>query len=163
MDQIVETFGINWKLLIIQAVNFGVLLFLLHRFLYKPLLKLLDERREKIEKGVEDAKQAALTLSEADTKKEEMLREMKHEAKEIIEKAVLGGEKMKEGIVGEASEKAREIISHAERSAREEKEKVVVEAKKELGGTVIAAVEKILREKMTPEIEKDFIAKSLQA
>jgi len=160
MEQIVETFGINWKLLVIQAVNFAVLLFLLHRFLYKPLLKLLDERRGKLEKGMEDAKQAGIALTEANSKKEEILSQTKREAKEIIEKAVAGGEKMKEGIVSEASEEARGIISHAEKSAKEEKERIVAAAKKDLGGAVVLAVEKILREKVNPEMERELIAKS---
>jgi len=64
MEEIAKVFGLDWKLLIIQAVNFGVLLLVLWYFLYKPVLKMLDERRGKIQKGVEDAENAEIRLTE---------------------------------------------------------------------------------------------------
>ena len=67
MEQLFEAFGIDWKLLLAQAVNFGVLFVALTYFLYKPVLKTLDERKQKVAKGVTDAEAAEKMLAEADT------------------------------------------------------------------------------------------------
>jgi len=55
MSELFSAFGVNWKLLLIQAVNFGLLLAALTYFLYKPILKIIDERREKVAEGVRTA------------------------------------------------------------------------------------------------------------
>src|SRR3989344_5401181 len=66
MSDLFAAFGVNWKLLLIQAVNFGLLLAALSYFLYKPILKIIDERRHKIAEGVRTAEAAAERLEEAE-------------------------------------------------------------------------------------------------
>jgi len=61
MSDLFAAFGVNWKLLLVQAVNFGLLLSALTYFLYKPVLRMIDERREKVAEGVRTT-QAALAL-----------------------------------------------------------------------------------------------------
>ncbi len=161
MEQIVTTFGINSKLLVIQVINFGILLFLLHRFLYRPLLKLMNERQEKIEQGLSDAKNASAELADASAKHAEMVAQAKDEAREIVDKAIAASEKMKDGILREAEEKSREILSAAEKQAQEETRRVVEEAKKEVGAFAILAVEKILHEKVGEQEERHHIKKAI--
>ena len=60
--------GIDWKLLLAQVVNFVVVLLVLRRFAYQPMLRLLDERTHKIEKGLADAESATRKLGEMETK-----------------------------------------------------------------------------------------------
>ena len=87
MDEIIRVFGINWKLLAIQAVNFGLLLILLHRFLYKPLLKVIEERQMHIKKGVENAALAEQKLGEAEGQKRVILSDATGVAEAVIRKA----------------------------------------------------------------------------
>ena len=56
--ELLSNLGINGKLLLAQIVNFFILLYILKRFAYKPILKVLDDRKEKIEKGLRDAENA---------------------------------------------------------------------------------------------------------
>jgi len=58
MDSIISTFHIDWKIVIAQAVNFGVVLVVLYIFALKPLSKLMKERSERISKGIDDAKKS---------------------------------------------------------------------------------------------------------
>ena len=76
MAELFAAFGINWKLLLAQGFNFGLLLLALWWFLYRPVLGMLDERRGVIEKGVKDAAAAGEMLARADG-----------EGKEIVTKA----------------------------------------------------------------------------
>ena len=68
MDSIIATFHIDWKIIIAQVLNFGVVFGVLYLFALKPLMKVMRERTEKIEKGIKDAKENAEVLN--NTKKE---------------------------------------------------------------------------------------------
>lgn len=65
MDSIIATFHIDWKIIIAQAVNFGVVFIVLYIFALKPLVKLMAERSGKIEKGIDDAKKSDELLQKA--------------------------------------------------------------------------------------------------
>ena len=86
MQQLLSQLGIDWHLLLSQAVNFLVLLIVLRFFLYKPLLKLLADRKKKIEEGVEKAKMADVRLLEANETSKEKIREAEKQAIGIIQK-----------------------------------------------------------------------------
>ena len=83
MSQLISQLGINWKLLIAQAVNFAILLVLLRMFVYGPLMNMLHERRRRIEEGLEKAKEA-----------DERLRDINHLAVEKIKAAEAEGVKI---------------------------------------------------------------------
>ena len=95
MDEIIRVFGINWKLLAIQAVNFGLLLILLHRFLYKPLLKVIEERQMHIKKELKmqhlrsktwrSGRAKRVILSDATGVAEAVIRKAEARATEIAE------------------------------------------------------------------------------
>lgn len=84
MEQLAEQLGIEWKLLLSQAVNFLILLVVLRFTVYKPLLNLLAKRREKIEAGLEKAKEADRRLAEISEVKREKLREAEREAMALM-------------------------------------------------------------------------------
>lgn len=157
MDQIVSTFGINAKLLVIQIVNFGILLFLLHRFLYRPVIRIMNERQAKIEKGMDDAKKAATELTEASAKREEILAQTKAESKAILDSALASAGKIKESIQEEAEEKAKEIVAQAFAQAQEEKNKMMAEVKDEVLALAVEITEKILGEQVTELRDKKYI------
>jgi F-type H+-transporting ATPase subunit b len=80
--------GIDWKLLVAQVVNFAVVLLVLKRFAYQPMLKLLDERTAKIEKGLADAENAGKKLSEIEIQEKAILMEARTEAKRILTRPI---------------------------------------------------------------------------
>lgn len=157
MDQIVTTFGINAKLLVIQIVNFGVLLYLLHRFLYRPVIRTMNERQTKIEKGMDDAKRAAEELTEASAKRAELLAKTKEETKALFDNALLSAEKIKDSIQKEAKEKAKEIVADAIAQSKEEKNKMMAEVKDEVLALAAEITEKILGEQVTELRDKKYI------
>jgi F0F1-type ATP synthase membrane subunit b/b' len=87
MGQFFTAFGIDWRLLLINAINFGVLLAGLYYFLYDPLLGALEARRKKVAQGVTDADAAALKLSEIEAATSGMLANAGKEADEVLKKA----------------------------------------------------------------------------
>ena len=147
MEEIVRTFGINWKLLSFQAINFAIVLAVLYRFLYKPLLRLMEERQTKITQGVKDAEAAAQELREADEKKKILLTRATQEAEHIVEVAKKTAGDERDQMIKNAGERSATIVSDAQRQGEDEKRRILDEGKDEIARIAVLAAEKILRAK----------------
>jgi len=161
MQELISKLGIDWKLLIAQIVNFLVLLFVLYKFAYGPILAMLEKRQKKIEKGLADAEEAHKKLQESEEKQKEILKKARTEANVIVEKAHIQAEKSKSEIAVEAKAQAEKILANAKIEIEREKEKTIGEIKSEIGSLVVAAAEKIIGEKMDGEKDKKLIERSL--
>jgi len=84
MEQVLSAFGIDWRLLIFNSINFGLMLLALTYFLYKPLMRILDERRGKVAQGVLDAQAAEEKLVEVEHSRQEVLAQAGFEADELL-------------------------------------------------------------------------------
>ncbi|MEK7162552.1 MAG: hypothetical protein AAB730_01705 [Patescibacteria group bacterium] len=124
MSELLSQLGINFKLLLSQGVNFFIVLAVLTVFVYRPLLKLLEERRKKIEIGLKGAEEVERRLAQIEVVKDAKLREGERAAFEIIKNAeeragVRGGE-----ILASAEKKAEDTL----KKAREIEEQRRIEA-----------------------------------
>lgn len=147
MEQILSVFGIDWRLLIIQIVNFILLLAVLRYFLYRPILDMIERRRALAEKTVRDAEEASVALLSAEEKATSIVssaRQKSDELRETLEKAARGRE---EQIIKAAAERQAQIIKAAETEAALLKERVLEESKKEVAKLAVLSAEKILRER----------------
>lgn len=142
--EIFHAFGIDYRLLIIQAVNFGVLMLVLWAFLYKPLLKLLDERRVKIEKGVHDAELAGIELKEAESKKRAMLVAATKEVDALAERARKELSDREKQATTAADEKVSRMLINAEKESAELKAQALLGAKDEMAKMIVLGAEKAL-------------------
>ncbi len=147
MNEILGVFGINWKLLLVQAFNFGVLLLALWYFLYRPVIVMLENRRQTIEKGVKDAERAEERLTEIDSERDEIITKATTEGSKIVGDAKVRGDEKASEIVGEANTRADSILSDAAARAQEAKERALRESKDEIASVAILAAEKVLRSK----------------
>jgi F-type H+-transporting ATPase subunit b len=162
MSELLTKLGIDWKLLIAQVVNFLVLLFVLWKFAYGPVLAMLDKRQKKIEKGLKDADEAHQKLAESEEKQKEILKKARTEAKEIIEKAHIQEEKSKSEMAAEAKAQAEKIIASAKDQIEQEKNKMLSEVKSEIGALVVSAAEKIIVEKIDEKKDKELVENFLK-
>ena len=146
MESLLDAFGIDWKLLLAQLVNFGVLFVALTWFLYKPVMKTLDDRRAKIAQGVLDAERAAEAASTADADAAKVVKGAENEAEGIVSSArdLAGSEKAR--IMKEAETRAAAVAADAEARAEETKAKALRDSEKEIARIAVLAAEKVLRE-----------------
>lgn len=156
MEELVKTFHIDIKLLIAQAVNFAIVVFVLFKFAYKPLLKHMNDRSDVIQKGLDDAKKAQQQMESTEKATEERMQQAKREARELIEKAQQQAEKNKEIVVTEARQEAEKVVEQAKAHISSEKEKMLQEVKKEIGGLVALATEKIVKKKVDQN-DQEFV------
>src|SRR5262245_9300308 len=106
MEAILTTFGVDWRLLLVNAINFGLLLGVLWYFLYTPVMNMLEERRRKVEEGVRTAEAAEVKLREVENSRKGVLAKAGAEADEIVAHAR-----------GAAKEKEQELLERGEAAA----------------------------------------------
>jgi F-type H+-transporting ATPase subunit b len=161
MDSLIETFHIDYKLLIAQMVNFAIVFGVLYFFALKPLLKVMKERTAKIEKGLEDAKKIDEQLINTQAEYKKIINQAKKDAAEIAEKASLQAEEKKQATMLKAKEEIGQIINKEKEQMRIEKSQTLKEIKKETMDLVVASLEKILEEKMDGKKDVELIKKVL--
>ncbi len=132
MLELIQKLGLNWKLLLAQGVNFLVILLILRFTVYQPLVKVLNERRRRIEKGLKDAEDAGKGLSEVEAVRKEKIAEAEQESIVILSRVEGEAKQREAGIIEEARLKEIEILKNAEKSVevrkRESEEKFYGEA-----------------------------------
>ncbi len=146
MDEIINAFGIDGRLIIIQVVNFGILMVALGYFLYKPILRILKEREDKITQGLKDAEDAAVAKAEAGVEKQTILTNAHMEAGEVAKRAKVAADTQASEIVAGAQEKAAAVLSDAEVKREQIKAQALKESEKEIASLAVLAAEKVLRE-----------------
>ncbi len=159
--ELLNSLGINVKLLIAQIINFLILLIVLYKFAYGPVLKMLDDRTKKIEKGMKDAEASGKKLEEIAATEKGILEEAKLQAKEIVKRSEDAAVTQAEEIVITAKEQTQKMIETATRQIEQEKTKILAEAKSEIANLVMRATEKIIDEKLDSVKDKELIEKSL--
>ncbi|MCE9585223.1 ATP synthase F0 subunit B [Candidatus Nomurabacteria bacterium] len=147
MDSIITTFHIDWKIVIAQALNFGIVFAVLFYFAIKPLHKLMQERSTKIEKGIDDAKTNADLLKATTEEYEKAIAKARIEANEIFDKNKKEAEKKKAEILEQAQKEMIETIENGKKIIEAERVKMLGEVKNEVAGLVLQATEKVLAEK----------------
>ncbi|HWP61310.1 MAG TPA: F0F1 ATP synthase subunit B [Candidatus Paceibacterota bacterium] len=147
MSALFQAFGIDWHLLLIQAVNFGLLLAALTYFLYKPVLRIIDERREKIAESVRVANAAAKKLEDAKTKSDSMVGAATKEAEELVAVARTRADEKANELLKAAQSRSDALLAEAAAKAEEAKRQAVRASEKEIARAAMLAAEKILSEK----------------
>lgn len=117
MQELLEKLGIQWQLLLAQGVNFLIILFVLKKTAYGPLMKMLRERREKVEQGIRDADRAAEQLKDADRVLSEKVIEADKKSIDIITNTEKNAKEKEITYLLQAKEKERQIIASAEEKA----------------------------------------------
>ncbi|MEI6478730.1 MAG: F0F1 ATP synthase subunit B [bacterium] len=142
MGNLVSSLGIEWKELIAQAINFGLLVFILTKFLYKPVMKSIEEKERSIQ-GVKDgASKMEKMLQENSEAQKKVLDKARLESEKIIKNAETSASILKKNLLEEAKHQAEIVISQGEQKIREENEKLRRDIKKEVGTLVSDAIEK---------------------
>jgi F-type H+-transporting ATPase subunit b len=139
-----EQLGINPIFLLSQIVNFAILAFLLQRFAYKPILNALDKRRERIEKGLEDARLAEEARANAESERQRILDEARSEAQGIVAEANARGDTQAAKIIEEARSQAQAILEDARADAEAERNRMLSEMRGQISALAIAAANQLI-------------------
>ena len=159
----VAVLGLNWQLFIAQLVNFLIVLFVLWKWVFTPVSKMLQQRTDRIDKALKDAAQTDMDKSEFEKWKQAQIVETRREAQDIIGKAQNDAVLAKDEILKQAKEEQLKLVESSRKQIEQEKNQAVSKAKTELADIVTQATEKILREKMNSKKDEELIKEMLKS
>jgi F-type H+-transporting ATPase subunit b len=147
MQQLFAAFGVNWQLLLAQAVNFAIVLVALRYFLYTPVMTSLENRQKVVAKGVEDARLAGEKLAGADTEATHRISIADTKADELVKRARTEASETRTKMLQEAEERAAQVAKDAEARALETAARAKRDSEKDIARVAMLAAEKVMREK----------------
>lgn len=161
MQEFITHFGIDWKLFLAQIVNFSVILFVLRKFAYQPILNMLRERREKIEQGFEMRAQAEKNLKESDEMRNRTLQQAHTDAVAIVNRAEAIGKEKQEEILKETDGKVERIIGDARRVIQSERAKMSDEVYEDAEALIRSGIASVIGKMPASERDGKLITETL--
>ncbi len=149
-----ETFGWNVQLFLSQVISFVIVAALLRKFAYKPVLKILQERRDRIAEGLRNADQIKQQLADAEKRHQEILTKANEEAQKMIDEARISAAHVAEKRQQEAITAAEQIMAKAREASALEHERTMAELKRELGRLVVDTTAKVTGKVLTPDDQR---------
>ena len=148
--------------LIAQIVNFLILVGILTKFAYKPLMQALEERQNKIAANIDSAEKARQEAEELKIGYQEQLSQARHQAQAIVEKAEKLAEEAKEAIMQEARVESARILKTAQEEVARERALALAQLKGEVVALSMAAATKIIEKNMDNETNANLIASFIE-
>ncbi len=146
-----DQFGVEWQMLVSQGLSFAIVAAALYWFVFKPVIRVSEQRQQAIQKGLDDAAEAEKRLSESREESARLLANAAREAAETLRKARDDAKSELEKAAREASERAAEIRARSDEQIARDKAKMKEELKSELSELVAAAAQAVAGEVLTPE------------
>jgi F-type H+-transporting ATPase subunit b len=149
-----ETFGWNLKLFLSQVISFVIVALLLRKFAYKPILAVLEQRRQQIAEAQLNAEKIKQQLAEAEQRHAEILAKANAQAQKMIDDARESASHVAERKQQEAVTAAEQIMAKAREASAIEHERTMTELKRELGRLVVDTTAKVTGKVLTSEDQR---------
>jgi F-type H+-transporting ATPase subunit b len=157
IQEISDTFGLDKPHFISQVISFAIVAFLLHRFAYKPILKVLEERRQRIAESLANAEKIKQELAKAEAARQEILAKANTQANQLIEEARAAAAKVQESETQRAIKAAEDIIAKAQQAGAAERQRMKDELLKELGQLVVRTTAQVTGKILTMDDQRRLI------
>jgi F-type H+-transporting ATPase subunit b len=154
LQQIAQTFGVDWQHLIAQMISFGIVCFLLYRFAYRPVLAILDQRRQQIAESLVNAEKIKAELSRTEAQRQERIAEANAQATKMIEEAKAAAKRVQDSETQKALEAAEQILVKAREAGERDHERMLAELKREVGQLVVQTTAAVTGKILTPDDQK---------
>lgn len=148
-------------LMIWTVVTFLVLVFILGKVVWKPLLNALDEREGKIQQTIQSAQGMQQAAQELKAQYDQELARLETRAQELLSQAQKEAEKNKERMIQTAQEEAKELSVRTKQQLQEEKARLIQELRSEVSRLSLVAAEKLLKRSINKKIQEEFIQDAL--
>jgi len=143
-------------------LTFLVLLGVLAKFAWNPLLKMLKDRENLIRSSLDDAEKAQMELARLNSEGEDIINKARSEAQTILAEGKAAASKLKDETLNEAKDQAKSILSDAEKQIRIEKDKAIAEIKSEVVDLSLSVATKLIKKNISREDNQALIDDSLE-
>jgi F-type H+-transporting ATPase subunit b len=154
VERIVTTFGVNWPQLLAQVASFCIVCIILYRFAYRPVLEMLEVRRQQIAQGLANAEQIKAELARTEAQRQEVMARANVLASKLIEEARAAAARVRQQETEKAIASAEQIMIKAREAAAQEHDLMLAELKREVGRLVVQATATVTGKILTPEDQR---------
>ncbi|MDP3997387.1 MAG: F0F1 ATP synthase subunit B [Candidatus Andersenbacteria bacterium] len=159
----IASIGLQWQSLLLQIVNFAILLLLLRLFAYKPILNVLETRRRKIAEGLANAQDIAKTKQRLETDKAAILNQARQDAQDIIAASRTQAKQIIQDAENTAGTKAKQKLTQAAAQIKQEVTTARDGLKQEMRTLVALATEKIIGAKLESSRDRELIEEAIKS
>ena len=157
----ISALGFNLPALIAQLINFVLLLIFFRLILYKPLLKILDERKKRIQEGLDASDEAKRRLSQTEQEVAKELEKARQQGQEQIAQAQQIAARIQEEARQGARQEAEQLLARAKNEIDLQRDSAIAELRREFAGLTITAAERVIKEELDPEKHRRLIQEVL--
>ncbi len=154
VERIITTFGVNWPQLLAQVASFCIVCLVLYRFAYRPVLAMLEVRREQIAQGLATAERFKAELARTEAQRQEVMAQASSQAAKFIEDARAAAARVREQETQKAVAAAEQIMIKAREATALEHDHMLAELKREVGRLVVQATATITGKILTSEDQR---------
>jgi len=154
VEEIARTFGVDWSHLVAQIISFLIVCVLLHRFAYRRVLSMLEERRRQIAQGLLNTEKIAAELARTETRHQEMMIQANAQATKLIEEARAAAARVQQQETQKAITAAELIIIKSREVAEQDHDRMLAELKREVGRLVVQTTANVTGRILTPEDQR---------
>ena len=158
---VLNTLGINARDFIWHTINFLILLFLLSKFLYRPIVSMLDERSRRIQESLEAAERAQADVARADREREELLATTRREIGEMMAQAQSAAERIHSEARSTAQQEAQRIVETARQEADAERTQAMAELRREVASLAVSAAERVISRSLDDQAHRQLVEEFL--
>ena len=152
--RIARTFGVDWQHLGAQIISFGIVCAVLYKFAYRPVLKMLETRREQIALGQANAEKIKAELDKTESQRQEVMATAHAQGAKFIEEARAAAARVQQEESKKAVAAAEQIMVKAREAAAQEHDQMLGELKREVGRLVVQATTAVTGKVLTPEDQR---------
>jgi F-type H+-transporting ATPase subunit b len=157
VEQIAQTFGVDWPHLTAQVISFSIVCVLLFRLAYTPILAMLATRRELIAQGLANTEKINAALAAIDRQREEIIGAARDEAGRLIDEGRAVAKRIREQEAQRATVRADRILLRAREQADHEHADIVAMAKREIGHLVVETTAAVAGRILTPDDQRRLV------
>jgi F-type H+-transporting ATPase subunit b len=151
IEQIARTFGVDWPHLLAQIVSFGIVCAVLYLLAYKPILRMLDARREQIASGLANADKIRTELARIEAERLEVLAKADADGQQLIQEARVAAARVQAEETRKAVASAEQIVSRALEATERDRARMLAEARHEVGRLVVQTTASVTGKILTAE------------
>jgi F-type H+-transporting ATPase subunit b len=151
IEEVARTFGVNWPHLLAQIISFSIVCVVLYVLAYKPILRMLNARRQQIADGLANADRIRAELARIESERRKVLMDAEAAGKQLIEEARAAAARMRAQETQRAAAAAEEILNQAREAAARERAAMLAELKREIGRLVVQTTATVAGKILTPE------------
>jgi len=154
--------GVNLPSLVAYLINFTLLLGILSLFVYKPVMRALDQRSDRIRESLEAADHAREEAASSRTAIEEQVNEARREGQRLLEQAREAADRYREEEMGRARQEAQDFVERARTDIQRERDAAVAEVRTNFGDLAITAAERVIRRSLDRQAHQELVAQVLE-